>query len=177
MDTLIKQLPDYAVVIVLIYGAVIAIAYFYKAYYEAKKPYLTAVFTYCQDISEIVARIRSSDEFPGAEIQKFWAYYYGRLVIVEDENLAGKMVQYGKILLAITPENFSKEKEKLHNPALAVSGACRELIRATWRLSIVPWAKIEKSRATAAISEGAGAGASKETAMQLAEKVAKGQMK
>jgi hypothetical protein len=144
-ETAAKQAPT---AILVIYSAVITIAYFYKAYYEAKKPYLSAVFAYCEDVSDIVARIRSSEEFPRDKVQSFWAYYYGKLVLVEDENLAGTMVAYGNVLRDITPENFLKEKEKLHNPALAVSGACRELIKATWKLSIVPWAEIAQAKAT-----------------------------
>ena len=54
------------------------------------------------------------------------------------------MVQYRNILVNVTPENFATEKEKLHNAALGISGACRDLIKATWQLSIVPWADVQK---------------------------------
>ena len=148
MDTMVEKYPKYTIAILFLYSLLITgtsvVSFFYTSYYEAKKPYLTAVFTYCEEVSDTVARIRSASAFPQKSIDDFWAYYFGKLVIVEDQNLSSKMVAFGNILNEVNKANYTDKKKMLHSPALAVSGACRDLIKQTWSLSIVPWKDVQK---------------------------------
>ena len=148
IESVVEKYPKYAIVLLLIYSVLVTgasvVTFFYTNYYEAKKPYLTAVFKYCEDVSDTVGRIPWASQYPTDKVQDFWAYYHGKLVIVEDRNLASKMVDYGRVLRETTPANFSEQKYLLNGPALAVAGACRDLIKATWALSIVPWVDVQK---------------------------------
>jgi hypothetical protein len=57
------------------------------------------------------------------------------------------MVKLGKILKATTKDNFAAQRETLQTRALQVSGACRDLIRKSWKLSIRPWSELQKGQA------------------------------
>ena len=81
IELVVEKYPNTIVLLlicVLVTGASV-VTFFYSAYYEAKKPYLTAVFKYCEDVSDTAARIRSTNAYPGDKVEDFMAYYFGRL--------------------------------------------------------------------------------------------------
>jgi len=142
--TLLDQWPHFAIAL---FGAyIIALTYqqISSIYREAKRDYLTRLVSYCENISEIVARIATAEKYPASLIEDFWAYYHGKLVLVEDENLESAMIDYGILLRQINEQNFMNRRS-LENPALKVSGACRDLMKKAWRSSITPWKDLQKS--------------------------------
>ena len=56
------------------------------------------------------------------------------------------MVAYKDVLVTINPSNYSERKLKLEQPAYAISGACRDLIKKSWELSIAPWSDLQSQR-------------------------------
>jgi hypothetical protein len=148
---LFGEYPQYIVAVLIIYGLGISVLRTYvfirTQYWEAKKSYMSALFNYCEEVSDIVGRLRSSDTYPADKAAAFWAYYFGKLILVEDMNLEKKMVAFGRLLESVNATNYAEKKKTLHNAALEVSGACRDLIKASWSLSIVPWDDLrEKTR-------------------------------
>lgn len=57
-----------------------------------------------------------------------------------------KMVAYKEVLETVNPSNYSERKLQLERPAYAISGACRELIKKSWDLSIAPWSDLQRER-------------------------------
>ena len=149
-DQLVKKYPRYTIAILLVYALLVSAYTAYSSvrsyYIELKKPYLEDMAEACGNISEIAARISRSDSYPKDKVEDFWSYYWGRLALFEDTNLARKMVDYGKVLDTTNPSNYAENKPQLEQRAYAISGACRDLIRRSWDLSIAPWSDLEKER-------------------------------
>jgi hypothetical protein len=147
-DQLIKKYPRYTIAILLVYALLVSTYTIYSSvrsyYIELKKPYLEDLAEACGNISEIAARISRSDLYPTDKVEDFWSYYWGRLVLFEDDNLARKMVDYKNVLATIDQSNYAKKKLDLQKPAYAISGACRDLIKSIWGLSIAPWSDLPK---------------------------------
>ena len=57
-----------------------------------------------------------------------------------------KMVAYKEVLETVNPSNYSERKLLLERPAYAISGACRDLIKKSWDLSITPWSDLQRER-------------------------------
>jgi hypothetical protein len=53
---------------------------------------------------------------------------------------------YKDVLETINPSNYSERKLQLQRPAYEISGACRDLIKQSWDLSIAPWSDLQKER-------------------------------
>ena len=148
-EGVVKKYPRYTIIVLIAYGVGVTLVSAYtfvrSSYLEAKKPYLSAIFTYCEGISDTVARIARSGEYPNKQVEDFWSYYLGKLILVEDKNLEGKMIAFGAKLDSINPSNYATEKDQLRRLALGVSGACRDLIKDSWSLSITPWDDLRKA--------------------------------
>jgi hypothetical protein len=56
------------------------------------------------------------------------------------------MVAYKKVLETISPSNYAERKLQLQRPAYEISGACRDLIKKSWELSIAPWSDLQSQR-------------------------------
>ena len=149
-DQLVQKYPRYTIAILLVYALLVSSYAVYSlvrsSYIELKKPYLENLAEACGNISEIAARISRSESYPANKVEDFWSYYWGRLVLFEDNNLIGKMVAYKKVLETINPSNYSERKLQLEQPAYAISGACRDLIKESWKLSIAPWSDLQSQR-------------------------------
>jgi hypothetical protein len=147
-DQLIKKYPRYTIAILLVYALLVSTYTIYSSvrsyYIELKKPYFEDLAEACANISEIAARISRSKTYQADKVEDFWSYYWGRLVLFEDDNLARKMIDYGNLLDTIDPSNYSENKQQLQRRAYAISGACRELIKSIWGLSITPWSDLPK---------------------------------
>jgi hypothetical protein len=132
-DLLVKKYPRYTIAILLVYALLVSAYTIYSSvrsyYIELKKPYLEDLAEACGNISEIAARISRSDSYPADKVEDFWSYYWGRLVLFEDNNLAGKMVDHKNVLETINPSNYAENKLQLERRAYAISGACRDLIK------------------------------------------------
>jgi hypothetical protein len=145
---LIGQYPGYTLALTLAYVTATLVIGGYRAFYsaflEAKKDYLAKLAAYCEEVSDTVAQIVASDEYPKQHINKFWAYYYGKLILVEDENLENKMVDLGTVLEKTTEQSFRDRRKEIANAVLEVSGACRDLLKKSWKLAIVPWRDLQR---------------------------------
>jgi hypothetical protein len=147
---LIEKYPTATLCLIIAYVAVTAVVaayrWFYSAYSEAKKDYLQKLALYCEDVSDLVGQIAASNDYPKEKIEKFWTYYYGKLILVEDENMETVMVSLGSVLEDTTPQNYAEQREDIEDAVLAVSGACRDLIKGTWNLAIAPWRDLQAKR-------------------------------
>jgi len=154
LTKIIEKYPQYTLILIAIYAMATTLVagyrWIYSAIYEAKKDYLAKLVTYSEDVSETVAKIATSTSYPREEIGKFWAYYYGKLILVEDDILERKMIAFGVVLETVTEDHYGtrteQDVEKIKDAALDVSGACRDLIKKSWRLSIIPWQDLQKSK-------------------------------
>jgi len=150
VDQLVKKYPRYTIAILLVYALLVSAYTIYSSvrsyYIELKRPYLEDLAEACGNISEIVARISRSESYPTDKVEDFWSYYWGRLVLFEDSNLVSKMIAYKDVLETINPSNYSERKLQLQRPAYEISGACRDLIKKSWDLSIAPWSDLQKER-------------------------------
>ena len=146
----IETNPQITLSVMIIYVAatavVAAVRWLHSAYFEAKKDYLIKLAAYCEDVSDIGGRIAGSNYYPNEQIEKFWVYYYGKLVLVEDEKLETVMVNLGNILVKTTQQNYAEQRADIEGAVLAVSGACRDLVKRSWRLAIVPWKDLQAKR-------------------------------
>ena len=149
-DQLVKKYPRYTIAILLVYALLVSSYAVYSlvrsSYIELKKPYLENLAEACGNISEIAARISRSEFYPKDKVEDFWSYYWGRLVLFEDSDLIGKMVDYKNVLETSNESNYSERKLQLEKKAYAISGACRDLIKKSWDLSIAPWSDLQKER-------------------------------
>lgn len=66
---------------------------------------------------------------------RFDELYHGSLVLVEDRDVAGAMIDYRRQMLALGSESLA-DRRRLASAALAVSNACRELIERSWTLDL-----------------------------------------
>jgi len=143
IKTLFDQSPKVAIALLCVYSFLLTCFALYKLivsiFFEAKKDYLTKLSSYCESVSDIVARIAIADDYPATLIKEFWAYYFGKLILVEDFPLEEAMVNFGEVIKQTNKDNFDKQRKVLEEHALAVSGACRDLMKMTWKLSIRPW--------------------------------------
>jgi hypothetical protein len=146
MDELYKNFPVVAIAVLLLYGVGVTYKLFTSIYFDAKKDYLTKLLRYCESISEIVSKIAIAKSYPTELIEEFWKYYYGKLILVENKELEKQMVALAKILRRTDKKNFETQRIELKSSALSVSGACRELIKSSWRSWFVPWEKSEVKR-------------------------------
>jgi hypothetical protein len=145
---LFDKFPTLALVLLILYsfGLTCFTVYklIYSIYFEAKKDYVAKLSSYCEHISDTVAKIATADAYPKRLISVFWEYYWGKLVLVESRELAEAMVDFGEILEKTNKKNFNSRRMMLKNSALTVSGECRDLITMTWKLSITPWKDLQQ---------------------------------
>jgi hypothetical protein len=149
--TLIEKFPRLTVYALVLYAIVYSALYGYETYrknvYEAEKPYIQGVYDKCLEASELVAQIGTSNDYPDADIRKFWILYYGKLVIFENDAVAAGMGQFGDRLRELGPGGFGtgQADQGLLKAALTIAGSCRDLIKDTWHLSITPWQSLDVS--------------------------------
>jgi hypothetical protein len=127
---------------VILYSAFTAYETYRKNTYEAERTFVQAIFDQCSVASDMVARIAtatSSSPELGHEIERFWTLYYGKLVIVENNAVANAMKSFGNKLR----EHPALGERDLLEKALTVGGACRDLIKASWGLSMAPWKDLQ----------------------------------
>jgi hypothetical protein len=91
----------------------------------------------------VTGSIAASDVYPKEQINRFWVYYYGKLILVEDINLERKMVDLGSVLKMTSEQNFEDQRDEIRGLVLAVSGACRDLLKNSWQLAIAPWRDLQ----------------------------------
>ena len=135
-----------AIAVLILYGVGVTYKLITSIYFDAKKDYLTKLLCYCESISNIVAGIAVAETYQTELIKEFWKYYYGKLILVEDKKLEKEMVAFGEVLERTNEKNFEERRVKLRSGALAVSGACRDLIRLSWRSSIVRGRDLESKQ-------------------------------
>jgi hypothetical protein len=148
-DQLVKVYPRYTIAILLVYALLVSAYTIYSSvrsyYIELKKPYL-------EDLAEVRQHQRNRGAhfpfglLPGGQGRRLLVVLLGRLVLFEDSNLVSKMVAYKEVLETVNPSNYSERKLQLERPAYAISGACRDLIKKSWDLSIAPWSDLQRER-------------------------------
>jgi hypothetical protein len=101
-----------------------------------RKPYWEKLLTlYIQACSNaaILAQTNVESEWFAAR-NSFWTLYYGPLCLVEDQKVEEAMVKFGALLKV---SNFSnKNIEQLSDLSLGLAYACRNSIRADWKVPL-----------------------------------------
>jgi hypothetical protein len=103
--------------------------YLISAERECRSKFLERQLDSCTDIAEAVGTLATVGDKSlwNSAHDKFWAYYFGRLGVFENDLLEKRMVQFGDLLT--TGYN-------LREPALCVAHTCRGQAQASW--SVVP---------------------------------------
>jgi hypothetical protein len=146
---LFKRWPRLSIYGLILYFVFYSLYFAYETYrkntYDAERPYIENLFSECLATSDVAARIATAVDYPANEIKEFWRKYYGKLVIFEDETVAVAMKSFGDGLSKKGKESFNPDTQdkNLLKLSLTLAGACRDLIKATWGLSMVPWKKLE----------------------------------
>lgn len=142
-----ERWPRAAIYILAIYAIGYSVYFAYETYrknlYEAEHSYVQGIFDQCLAASDTTARIATATSRPEKDIADFWALYYGKLVVIENEAVAGAMREFGESVRQKVSFQSDVGDTKLINLALTVSGACRDLIKSSWGLSIAPWSTLE----------------------------------
>jgi hypothetical protein len=101
-----------------------------------RKPYwerLLALYIEVCSATAVLAKTRSQEDWEVAR-NTFWKLYYGPLCLVEDNRVEEAMVQFGEALGDI--EFTSDRKAVLSHLSLRLAYACRNSIRADWRVPL-----------------------------------------
>jgi len=144
-----KRWPTASLYALILYFVAYSAYYAYETYrknaYEAERPYIQNLFDQCLATSDLVARIASAVKYPESEIREFWATYYGKFVIIENDEVADAMKKFAAKLQYSNQGSFGElaDQRELTKASLALAGACRDLIKSSWDLSMQPWKKLE----------------------------------
>jgi hypothetical protein len=90
---------------------------------EATKPFLEMQLELYTEAARLTSRIANSGD-QGA-IGRFWELYYGELALVENNDVARAMVDFGKALKA-------GEKGRLEGLSLALTRSMRKSLAKSW---------------------------------------------
>lgn len=90
---------------------------------EATKPFLEMQLELYTEAARVTSRIANSGD-QGA-IGRFWELYYGELALVENNEVAKAMVDFGKALKA-------GEKGRLESLSLALTRSMRKSLAKSW---------------------------------------------
>ena len=99
---------------------------------EATKPYLERQLQLYTEAVEVTAGLAVASPKERLTLEpRFWKLYWGKLALVEDEDVAGAMVRMGEILL--DPE---ATQEQISQAALDIAHACRNDIAEAWNVDL-----------------------------------------
>ena len=122
-------------------GAVAVFAWGVYQFYRStelgfRKPYwekLLSLYVDACSSAATLARTDSPQEWAQAR-NMFWKMYYGPLCLVEDQRVEEAMVNFGQTLEPLKFE--SPERQELEGLSLRLAYACRDSIRADWRVPL-----------------------------------------
>ena len=97
--------------------------------HERQKPFIEAQLKLYMEATETVAQIPRTADVAArlVLVKRFWQLYWGALALVEDDEVAGAMIAYGKALKAQPPN-----PDNLESRSLDVAHACRNSLRHLW---------------------------------------------
>jgi hypothetical protein len=101
-----------------------------------RKPYwekLLSLYVDACSSAATLARTDNPQEWAQAR-NVFWRMYYGPLCLVEDPQVEEAMVKFGEALDLLNFE--SPERKQLEGLSLQLAYACRDSIRADWRVPL-----------------------------------------
>ena len=99
---------------------------------EVSRPFLERQLALCTDVTRAAAVIATSDdaELRTNAARRFWELYFGELVLVEDDRIAGAMSQFKS---ALDPKTEKSQRETL---SLRLARACRDSLADSWGVAI-----------------------------------------
>ena len=97
--------------------------------HERQKPFVELQMKYYFEAAETAAQIpRTADEKTRRKlVERFWQLYWGPLAVVEDEEVEGAMVAYGRQL-----RQDQRNAAGLETLALGIAHACRSSLKRLW---------------------------------------------
>jgi hypothetical protein len=146
----------FVVVVILITSLFYLYAFAQTQYRESRKDFLVLQLNTIREIVDITSRISvSNDEVEKqALIEKFWDFYFGKLTLVEDANLARAMVTFAKSIAEPSTRekvdhfNFKQiTTRSVNQAALTVAWTGRDVLYRGWTQSLLPWVRPELENA------------------------------
>jgi hypothetical protein len=124
--------------------------YLLSAQREARRPFLEKQLQTCSDIAGIAGTLATTSAVDiktwATADANFWADFWGRLGMFEDNSLEGRMAQFGDILKVVErtvlwmnefwDDQSGSAAPDLKQAALCLAHTCRGLVQETW--SVVP---------------------------------------
>ena len=121
------------------------LTYQHQARIAFQKPMVQRTIEFCVEIADVVGRLTDEPDQTKWQSLKtqFWSLYWGRLVLVENQDVVGKMVAFK----AAMEEAGFDDRKKLGQVAYGVSLACRSqisgLMNDGWKLDPLNLIKIK----------------------------------
>jgi hypothetical protein len=148
-NQLVKKYPRYTIAILLVYALLVSAYTIYSSvrsyYIELKKPYLEDLAEACGNISECGAHFPLGI-LPHGQGRRLLVVLLGAARALRGHQSREQDDRLQNVLETINPSNYSERKLQLEQPAYAISGACRDLIKKSWELSIAPWSDLQSQR-------------------------------
>ncbi|HEU5322930.1 MAG TPA: hypothetical protein VFX28_19150, partial [Methylomirabilota bacterium] len=102
---------------------------------ESRKPFLEKQLQYCVDATTAAATIVTADLHKPDEVTKakaeFHVLYWGKLAIVEDARVEGRMRLFREQVFRGDPSPDGTYTDNEHR-AIDIAHACRDLVRSAW---------------------------------------------
>jgi hypothetical protein len=121
-------------------------------YRESRKDFLVLQMNTIREIVDITSRmsISNDEKEKQALVEKFWDFYFGKLTLVEDVNLARAMVTFARTISEDSTRqkvdhfNFNEMTNRpMNRAALSVAWAGRDVIYRGWTQSFLPFVRPE----------------------------------
>jgi hypothetical protein len=94
---------------------------------EAQKPYLEKKLAWCEEATNTAAALSTRDRSKILEKEaRFWELYWGVMGLVENAEVTGAMIQFGKGLNGVDVGKSLKEL------SLDIAHACRDELARDW---------------------------------------------
>jgi hypothetical protein len=105
---------------------------------NASKPYLEKKLAWCEEAVETTGRIAASDAGDTDSIKRFWVMYWGVMGLIEHEDVAQAMINFGDELRKIDAAAAEAkgmpdgEAGSLRMASLSLARACRAELAREW---------------------------------------------
>jgi hypothetical protein len=145
----------------VIVGGAAAFTYYDTANRELAKPFNDAQLALCKEASDTAAALASPTSLqqvgargPADKIEgsggiaraRFEQLFWGSLAIVENQDVASKMVEFRNLVLKSESDpNQPVARGALQQAAIRIAHACRDLVSKTWQLKLPSLVGVKQS--------------------------------
>ena len=103
---------------------------------EIRRPFLERQLTLYFEAAKVASQITNPLDQRERKfaVQRFWQLYWGELAVVEDPEVAGAMVAFGRELRA--SGDRGRNSSDLQKLGLELSHACRSSLQKSWNVNL-----------------------------------------